>query len=268
MNEVDYVTSPFREGLLRDRVAIVTGGGTGIGLAIAESYAALGASVALCGRRVEPVTQAAEAIVARGGRAFGASVDIRDADAIARFVEDVLQRYGAVDVLVNNAGGQFPSPAQNISPRGFEAVVRNNLLGTFNVTHAVANQAMIPARRGRILNIIANIARGFAGMSHTGAARAGVDNLTKSLAVEWAQHNLRVNAIAPGTIRSTGTDRYPQELLELAEKKTPIKRLGVPAEVAHLATYLAADASDFITGSTFYIDGGASLWGDVWDVPD
>jgi citronellol/citronellal dehydrogenase len=267
MTTIDHETSPFRPGLLAGRVAIVTGGGTGIGRAIADQYASLGARVALCGRRLEPVTEAAEAIVARGGEAFGASVDIRSPEAIEGFVKQVLERWGAVDVLVNNAGGQFPSPAQLISPKGFEAVVRNNLLGTFNVTHAVANAAMIPQKRGAIVNVIANVFRGFPGMAHTGAARAGVENLTRTLAVEWSSFRIRVNAIAPGTIRSTGTDRYPPELVEKAERETPAGRLGTVNEVAHAATYLASDAADYVTGATLYIDGGASLYGDIWVLP-
>lgn len=258
--------SPFRPGLFAGRVAIITGGGTGIGLAIAEELASLGASVALCGRRVEPVTLAAEALSARGYPAMAGSVDIRQPEAIEAFVRAVVERFGHVDILVNNAGGQFPSPAKLISPKGFEAVVRNNLLGTFNVTSAVANIAMIPQRRGRIINVIANVARGFPGMAHTGAARAGVDNLTKSLAVEWAPYGIQVNAVAPGTIRSTGTDRYPPELVVKAEQQTPAGRLGSPAEVSHLVTFLASDAADYVTGSTFYIDGGASLWGDIWEL--
>ncbi|MBI5516913.1 MAG: SDR family oxidoreductase [Deltaproteobacteria bacterium] len=262
----DPLQSPFREGLLRGRVALVTGGGTGIGQAIAEAYGALGARVALCGRRLDPVTAVAEGLVARGGEALAASVDIRDNDAVEAFVQRVKDTFGRVDILVNNAGGQFPSPAQLITPKGFEAVVRNNLLGTFNVTRAVANIAMVPQRFGVVINITANTLRGFPGMSHTGAARAGVDNLTKTLAVEWAPHHIRVNSIAPGTIRSTGTDRYPPELVALAEQKNPAKRLGAPAEVAHLAVFLASDAADYITGTTLYIDGGASLWGDLWQV--
>lgn len=266
MSSIDHETSPFRPGLFAGRVALVTGGGTGIGRAIAEELSALGARVALCGRRVEPVTELAETLRAKGAEAHGASVDIRSPESIDAFVKDVLARYGTIDLLVNNAGGQFPSPAQNISPKGFEAVVRNNLLGTFNVTHAVANAAMIPQRYGSVVNIIANVYRGFPGMAHTGAARAGVDNLTKSLAVEWAPHHIRVNAIAPGTIRSTGTDRYPPELVVKAEKNTPAKRLGTVAEVAHATSYLLSDAADYVTGATLYIDGGASLWGDIWDV--
>jgi len=258
--------SPFRPGLFSGRVALITGGGTGIGLAIAEELASLGASVALCGRRIEPVTLAAEALAAKGHQAMAGSVDIRSPEAIEAFVKEVLARFGHVDVLVNNAGGQFPSPAKLISPKGFEAVVRNNLLGTFNVTSVVANMAMIPQRKGRIINVIANVARGFPGMAHTGAARSGVDNLTKSLAVEWAPYGIQVNAVAPGTIRSTGTDRYPPELVVKAEQQTPAGRLGSPAEVSHLVTFLASDAADYVTGSTFYIDGGASLWGDIWEM--
>ena len=268
MTTIDHETSPFRSGLLAGRVALITGGGTGIGRAVAEQYASLGARVALCGRRLEPVAEAAEAINARGGgEAIAASVDIRNPEVIDGFVRQVLDRWGSVDVLVNNAGGQFPSPAQFISPKGFEAVVRNNLLGTFNVTHAVANAAMIPQKRGAIVNIIANVFRGFPGMAHTGAARAGVENLTRTLAVEWSTFNIRVNAIAPGTIRSTGTERYPPELLAKAEKETPAGRLGTVNEVAHAATYLASDAADYVTGATLYIDGGASLHGDIWVLP-
>ena len=263
---IDTETSPFRPSLLAGRVAIVTGGGTGIGRAIAEQYAALGARVALCGRRIEPVTELAEALRAKGNEALAASVDIRNPDAVNDFVRVVMESWGRVDILVNNAGGQFPSPAQLISPKGFEAVVRNNLLGTFNFTHAVANAAMIPQKGGSVINIIANVMRGFPGMAHTGAARAGVDNLTKTLAVEWALHHVRVNAIAPGTIRSTGTDRYPPELVEKAERTTPAGRLGTPNEVAHAAVFLASDAADYITGATLYIDGGASLWGDIWEI--
>lgn len=265
MEEIDHESSPFKPGILAGRVVLITGGGTGIGLAIAEELCALGAYVALCGRRLEPVTVAAVSLCARGYNAMAGSVDIRQPEAIDAFVGEVLERWGRIDVLVNNAGGQFPSPAQHISPKGFEAVVRNNLLGTFNVSHAVANRAMLPQGRGRIINIIANVFRGFPGMAHTGAARAGVENLTRSLAVEWARGGITVNAVAPGTIRSSGTDRYPSELLVKAERATPLGRLGTPNEVAHLATFLALDASAYVTGSTFYIDGGASLWGDIWE---
>ena len=258
--------TPFRPGLFDGRVALITGGGTGIGLAIARELSGLGASVAVCGRRAEPIAEVVVALTGEGRTAMGASVDIRNPESIEAFVASVIARFGHIDVLVNNAGGQYPSPASLLTPKGFEAVVRNNLLGTFNVISVVANATMIPRRSGRIVNVIANVARGFPGMAHTGAARAGVDNLTKTLAVEWAAHGIQVNAVAPGTIRSTGTDRYPPELVAKAEQQTPAGRLGSPEEVAHLVTYLASDAADFMTGTTVYLDGGASLWGDVWEI--
>src|SRR4029079_18080095 len=155
------------------------------------------------------------------GRILGSACDIREPDQVKAFVGQVLERFGRIDVLVNNAGGQFPSPAETMSPRGWEAVVRNNLNGTFFMTREVATRAMIPAKRGRIVMVTAMVARGFPGMSHTGAARAGVENLTRSLAIEWAQHDLRVKAVAPGNnIRSSGTAQYGDAVLELARRAT------------------------------------------------
>jgi citronellol/citronellal dehydrogenase len=258
--------TPLRAGLLKDRVVVVTGGGTGIGRAIALELVDMGAAVAICGRRPEPLTATADEIQERKGQVLAQPCDIRQADEVAKWVDGVLARFGRIDGLVNNAGGQFPSPAMQMTPKGFDAVIRNNLSGTFNVTHAVANKAMIPARRGRVVNIIANIFRGFPGMAHTGAARAGVENLTKSLAVEWAPYHIQVNAVAPGTILSSGTDRYPPEMVEKACEQTPARRLGTPEEVAHLVVYLLCDAADYITGSTLYIDGGAALWGNIWQI--
>ena len=258
----------FRPGLFDGHVAIVTGGGSGIGLAIATALGELGAKIAILGRKVERLEAAKAELVQRGITVHAGVCDIREVDQIAAFVDGVKDALGPATILVNNAGGQFPTTAEQVTVRGWEAVVRNNLNGTFFMTQAVATKHMIPARRGRILNIIANIRRGFPGMIHTGAARAGVENLTKTLAVEWAQHNIQVNAIAPGVIKSTGTDQYPPELLELSRMQTPAKRHGKPEEVAHLATYLASDAASFVTGETWYIDGGANLWGDNWPIPD
>jgi citronellol/citronellal dehydrogenase len=255
----------FKPGLFEGQVALVTGGGTGIGLAVARELLTLGASVAICGRRSEPLEAAASAL---GDRIHTATCDIRDADSVAALVASVKERFGHVDVLVNNAGGQFPSPAEHISPRGFEAVVRNNLLGTWNVTQRVAAELMIPRKSGRIVSVVAEMKRGFPGMVHTGAARAGVDNMTKTLAIEWAVHGIRVNAVAPGIILSTGTAQYPREVLELGRLATPLKRFGDPREVAHLICYLSCPQADFVTGQTFWIDGGASLWGDQWPIPD
>lgn len=258
----------FKTGLFQGDVALITGGGTGIGFATAHELGQLGAKVALCGRRPEPLAKATEELGRAGIEAFTTTCDIRDADQVKACVEAVKQRFGKIDILVNNAGGQFPSAAETLSSRGFEAVVRNNLLGTFNVTQAVATLVLIPQQRGRIVNVIAQVSRGFPGMVHTGAARAGVENMTKTLAVEWAAHGIRVNAVAPGVIKTTGTDQYPPELLERAARQAPLRRIGTANEVAHLIVYLASRQADFITGQTFTIDGGQSLWGDLWEIPD
>ncbi len=258
----------FAPGLFDGQVVLVTGGGTGIGRAAVEAYSKLGAKVAICGRRAEPLAQTAQVIEAAGGTCHHRTCDIREADACREMVRSVLESFGRLDVLVNNAGGQFPSAAEHMESKGWEAVIRNNLNGTFHMTHAAATLAMIPARRGCILNVTANVARGFPGMSHTGAARAGVENLTRTLAVEWAQHQIRVVALAPGVIRSSGTERYGPELLEHGRRATPLQRLGTVDEVAAFIVFLTSPAAAYLTGAVVPLDGGASLWGDTWIIPD
>jgi citronellol/citronellal dehydrogenase len=262
----------FAPKLFAGQVALITGGGSGIGLACAQQLGRLGARVAICGRQAGKLDAAVATLCTSGLAAedvFAAPCDIREPDQVGAFVGQVIARLGGVDVLINNAGGQFPSPASVLSPRGWDAVIRNNLNGTFYVTREVATQAMIPAQRGRIVNVTAMVARGFPGMSHTGAARAGVENLTRSLAIEWACHGIRVNAVAPGNnIRSSGTAQYGDELLELARKATPLKRLGTPEEVARVIVFLASSTNDFVTGQVWGVDGGQPLWGDVWPIPE
>lgn len=262
------MASIFRKGLFEGHVAIVTGGGSGIGFATARSLGELGAKVAICGRTPDKLATAKTALEGKGITVLAEPCDIREPASIEAFVAKVGETLGQASILVNNAGGQFPTTAEQVSTRGWEAVIRNNLNGTFFMTQAVATKHLIPKKRGRIVNVIANVARGFPGMVHTGAARAGVENMTKTLAVEWAQHNVQVNAVAPGIIRTTGTDQYPPELVEMSRKKTPMKRLGNAGEVAELIVYLASDAAFFVTGECWYIDGGAHLWGDNWTIPD
>jgi citronellol/citronellal dehydrogenase len=253
----------FAPGIFSERVALVTGGGSGIGLATAQELARLGAKVAICGRTLAKLDAAREQIQ---GPVFVKACDIREPVQVEEFVKATLGELGRIDIVVNNAGGQFPSPAQQISPNGFLAVIKNNLVGTFHVCREVANQWMI-AHGGRIINVIANIYRGFPGMVHTGAARAGVENMTMTLAVEWAQFGILVNAVAPGIIRSSGTAQYPPQLLDRGIRETPLKRAGTCEEVAAAIVFLASPAAQFITGTTLRLDGGQALWGHTWEIP-
>lgn len=256
----DY--SVFRSDLLRGRVIVVTGGGTGIGRSIAVEAAGLGATVLLLARREEPLRQTADQITAAGGRADWASLDIRDADAVEETVATIVERYEHVHGLVNSAGGQFPARAEDISPNGWRTVVDLNLNGTFLMTRAVFRASMME-HGGSIVSITADNWRGFPGMAHTGAARAGVVNLTQTLAREWASRQVRVNAVAPGVIDSSGMDTYPAEILALARERVraiPAGRMGTEAEVAGAVIFLLSDAASFITGETIRIDGGGSLY--------
>lgn len=255
----------FAPGLMDAVVCVVTGGGTGIGFATARHLYALGASVALFGRRRDVVADAARQLDPNGERIIASPCDIREPEDVERAVGQALDRFGAIHVLVNNAGGQYFAQAEAISPVGFEAVVRTNLLGTWNMTREVAVRSMIPQGGGAIVNVIAQVERGFPGLCHSGAARAGVENMTRTLAVEWAEHRIRVNAVAPGFIHTEGIERYPGGLLEQARRLTPMKRLGTREEIALSIVFLASRASSFVTGETLVIDGGARLWS--WGEP-
>ena len=260
----------FCSNLLKDKNVVVTGGGSGIGRVIVEECHALGASLAIGARKQGRLDETVAAITADGGDIYGAPLDIRDHEAVDAWVDAIAERWGGrIDVLVNNAGGQFPSPAVAIPPKGWRAVIETNLTGTWFMTQAVAKK-MMATGGGRIINIVANMWRGFPGMAHTGAARAGVVNLTKSLSLEWAQHNILVNSVAPGVIRSSGLDTYPAELRESIEteipKHIPLKRLGTMEDVAWAVAYLASPAGAYITGETLCVDGGQAHWGTVFPV--
>ena len=255
----------FAPALFENKIVLVTGGGSGIGKAIARHFLQYGATVYIASRKEDRLAEA-QAELSQFGTCRTLTLDIRQPEAITAAAAQIQAEAGRLDILVNNAGGQFPSPAEAISINGWNAVINTNLNGTFYVTREMANTFFIPQKEGTVINIIAGIYRGFPGLAHTGAARAGVDNLTKTLAVEWAMHHIRVNAVAPGIILSSGLDNYPPEILQGIEAKIPMKRLGSVEEVSYLVLFLASEMSGFITGETVYVDGGQRLWGDMWEI--
>jgi citronellol/citronellal dehydrogenase len=254
----------FAPNLFQDQIALVTGGRSGIGYAIAKLLLQHGAKVVIASRKAEPLARAAEELSAFGPVTHQVC-DIRDTEQIASLADHIRDQHGRLDILVNNAGGQFPMLAEAMSPKGWNAVINNNLNGTFYMTQAMAQAFFIPQQRGSIVNIIVDVFRGVPGMSHTGAARAGVENLTKSLAVEWSKYHIRLNCVAPGIIQSSGLDNYPPELSQGLEKAIPMRRFGTVEEVAHAVAFLAGPLATFTTGETLYVDGGRRLSGDFMD---
>ncbi|PCJ82792.1 MAG: 2,4-dienoyl-CoA reductase [Flavobacteriales bacterium] len=252
----------FKQGLFNEKVALITGGGTGIGLRTARELAQLGATVILAGRKLENLNKGVAIIEKEGGKAHTVVCNIREEESVRSCIEKSLELCGTIDFLVNNAGGQFPSPSEMIPRKGWNAVIETNLSGTFFITQEVFNK-VFEKKGGTVVNVIANMWKGFPMMSHTGAARAGVDNLTKSLAVEWAKYGVRINAVAPGTIRSSGLETYDpafKQVIEEFGKKNYAGRMGTEEEVAAAIVFLLSPAAAYITGETLKADGGEWLY--------
>ena len=263
--------SIFRADLFAGQVALVTGGGSGIGRCTAHELAALGARVAIVGRTIERLEAVKAEIGGDGGTCSTHIADIRDEAAVTATVAAVLDAHGRIDALVNNAGGQFPSPLAAISAKGWDAVVRNNLTGGFLMARECIKQWMLDddgsgtARGGAIVNIIADMWNGMPGMGHSGAARAGMLNLTETAALEWAP--VRVNAVAPGWIASSGMDRYPPEMaatIRGMKSLVPLRRLGTESEVAAAIVFLLSPAAAFISGACLRVDGAAPNAKRIW----
>ncbi|MCG8391768.1 MAG: SDR family oxidoreductase [Pseudomonadales bacterium] len=252
--------SVFKPDLFAGRNIIVTGGGSGIGRCTAHELASLGARVVLVGRKQEKLDAVTAEIEEDGGQAIGFSCDIRDEEAVKNTVADIYQAVEVVHGLVNNAGGQFPSPLAAISQKGWETVVRTNLTGGFLMAREVFTQGM-NRNGGAIVNIVADMWGGMPGMGHSGAARAGMVNFTQTAAYEWGSCGVRVNAVAPGWIMSSGMDTYPEgfkETLKTLRAAVPLKRMGNESEVSGAICFLLSDAAAFISGDTLRIDGAAS----------
>ena len=258
--------SVFRPGLFAGQTVIVTGGGSGIGRCTAHELANLGASVALVGRRIEKLEAVQAEITQAGGQASIHACDIRDEAGVKAMIADVIAQHGKIDGLVNNAGGQYPQPVKDISLKGWDAVVRSNLTGGFLVAREAFNQSMA-SHGGAIVNIIADIWGGMPTMAHSGAARAGMLSFTETAACEWACAGVRVNAVAPGWIASSGFDTYSPEMqaeLRSLKTKVPLQRYGTEAEISAAIVFLLCEAAAFITGSCIRVDGGVPNARPTW----
>ena len=255
----------FKPDLLKGKVFLVSGGGSGMGRAMAYLFARLGADVMICGRRSEKLDETAAGIEKLIGRRVATqAMTIREPDQVDALVDATYARFGRLDVVVNNGGGQFPQPAIDFSVKGWLAVIDTNLNGTWYMMQSAAKQWRDRNEPGSIVNIVANVWRGMPQVAHTCAARAGVIYLSKTLSTEWAPLGIRVNCISPGSISTEGLNVYPEAAVEHFAKSNPLRTLGDVYDIAQGVVYLSADTAKFITGEVMVIDGGNAQWGDVW----
>ncbi len=262
--------SVFRADLFKGQVAVVTGGGSGIGRCIAHELAALGATVVLSGRKEEKLRAVEAEIVAAGGVADVVVANMRVEAEVQALMKTTVERHGRLDHVVNNAGGQFLAPPDAISLKGWNAVIETNLTGSFLACQA-AKSAWMGRNGGNVVCIVADFWNGMPLMAHTSAARAGVANLMRSLALAWAPLGMRLNAVAPGTIRSSGLKNYPPPVINMLsdfKSQIPVKRLGTESEVSAAVVFLLSPAAAYITGETMRVDGGSSIYRQLAPVPD
>jgi citronellol/citronellal dehydrogenase len=253
----------FRDGLFRDQVVLVSGGGGGIGRAICYLFGRLGAAVVACGRDPEKLARLEAGLRTLGVPCLTRVMTIRDPAQVAELMDVVWARYGRLDVLVNNAGGQFAAPALDITPKGWNAVIDTNLNGTWYMMQEAARRWRDRQQAGVVLNIVVPVGRGKVGIPHTVASRAGQIYLSKTLALEWAPYRIRINCVALGVFESPGLERYPPTA-RASFAHNPMRRLGDVHDVAEACAYLAAPSGKFITGEVLAVDGGGQVWGEFW----
>ena len=253
--------SVLRDDANAGAVALVTGGGTGIGRATARELARTGARVAICGRRLEPLEAVRAELEEAGGECLAFPADVREPEQAEALVERVLERFGSVDVLVNNAGGQFTARAEDISAKGWRAVHALALDAAWNLTRLAATRSMISNRRGVVVFIGFSPRRGIPGYVHASAARAALENLAAGLATEWSRYGIRALCVAPGNILTEGLEGYGAERIAAWERHVPLGRLGRPEEVASVIAFLVSPAAGYVTGTTVLVDGGVDAWG-------
>lgn len=261
--------SIFRADLFAGQTVLITGGGSGIGRCVAHELASLGANVALLGRKAEKLASVQQELASSGVKVTVHVCDIREEEAVIASVQAVLQDHGRIDALVNNAGGQFPSALKDISRKGWDAVLHTNLTGGFLMARACLLQWMA-ANGGAIVNITADNWGSMPGMGHSGAARAGMQSFTETAALEWAQYGVRVNAVAPGYVASSGMDNYPDAMLPVlraAVQGVPLQRMGNEAEISAAILFLLSPAASFITGTVLRVDGGRPQMRAGWHLP-
>lgn len=255
----------YREDMLAGKTVLISGGGSGMGKATAYLAAKLGAQVAICGRNEEKLETTVKLVKDEiGSDILALGTNIRDAEAVEAMIGKVHDHFGGLDTLVNNAGGQFPQDAIDFSRKGWLAVIDTNLNGTWWMMQEAARRWREDGKPGNVVNIVANVERGMPQAAHTCAARAGVIYLSKTLATEWAQWNIRVNCIGPGVIETEGFRMYPEEALARFHKANPMKERGNAWDVAEMIAYLASPAARFINGDLIILDGGQAQWGVVW----
>ncbi|MEI3613385.1 SDR family oxidoreductase [Pseudogracilibacillus sp. SO30301A] len=251
----------FIADLFKGKRALITGGGTGIGFAIAELLGSLGAHVIIAARTVEKLENATQQLREKNIKVDYLPVNIRDETEVEELFKKIFSKWETLDFLINNAGGQFAAPAKEISHGGFRAVVDLNLQGTWHMSSTFAKKLIVKGSEGRIINIVLCLKSGMPGMVHAAAARAGVMNMTKTLAYEWGSQGITVNTIAPGTIQTDGLEQYDEKHLQKSIEELPINRMGTANEVAHAVAYLLSPAGSYFTGTTLEIDGGEHLLG-------
>jgi citronellol/citronellal dehydrogenase len=255
----------FRENLLAGQVVALSGAGAGLGRESALELLRLGATVVGCGRRPEPLAETAELAAELPGKFEHEPLDIREEEPVGRFFDALLERHGRLDVLVNNAGGQFLSPAEAISPKGFRTVIDLNVHGTWLMTHAAATKAFIPQEGGKVLSVTLSPHNGMPGMVHSGAARAAVENMMRTLSIEWARFGIKTVSLAAGHFATeTLLTKYPQAIVDNVARSIPLQRTGRAEEMAWLVAYLASPAGDFYSGTTITLDGARDNWAGPW----